>query len=199
MPSDSTPKHHSSPWYMLLNECKQQLTDNMFISPLWAQPANPPHNTAPAWVRGTAPLGHQSTNDEVRQEEMYYQESRKKSLDDYFSLRNVRTWQIAFETQQSMAAEITSKTKQTKLKALEKQLPFSSWVSWKRKQQRLTAAQPLKWWACLCFFIYTFMAVYCKIYKAEQFFFRGINHSSRRQKMAKWQKDNTLWYLFIFK
>lgn len=66
MPSDSTPKHHSSPWYMLLNECKQQLTDNMFISPLWAQPANPPHNTAPAWVQGTAPLGHQSTNDEVR-------------------------------------------------------------------------------------------------------------------------------------
>lgn len=125
--------------------------------------------------------------------------SRKKSLDDYFSLRNVRTWQIAFETQQSMAAEITSKTKQTKLKALEKQLPFSSWVSWKRKQQRLTAAQPLKWWACLCFFIYTFMAVYCKIYKAKQFFFRGINHSSRRQKMAKWHKDNTLWYLFIFK
>lgn len=140
MPSDSTPKHHSSPWYMPLNECKQQLTDKMFISPLWVQPPNSPHETAPAWVQGTAPSGHQSTNEEVRQVDMYYQKSRKKSLDDYFSLRNVRTWQIAFETQQSMAAEITSKTKQTELKALEKQVPFSSWVSWKRKQKRLAAA-----------------------------------------------------------
>lgn len=198
MPSDSTPKYHSSPWYMLLNECKQ-LTDKMFISPLWVQPPNPPHETAPAWVQGTAPSGHQSTNDEVRQEDMYYQESRKKSLDDYFSLRNVRTWQIAFEIQQSMVAEITSKTKQTELKALEKQVPFSSWVSWNRKQQRLAS--------CLAFevvglfmFLYTLLWLCTvKFIEVEQFFFRGINHSSRQQKMAKSHKDNTLWYLFIFK
>lgn len=46
---------------------------------------------------------------------MYYQECRKRRPDDYFSLKKIRTWQIAFETQQSMTAETTSRTKQPEL------------------------------------------------------------------------------------
>lgn len=132
--------------------------------------------------------------------EMYYQECTKRSPDDYFSLRNVRTWQTAFETQQSMAAETTSKIKYPELKELEKQVPFSSWVSWKKKKATQTYSCPVFKVIGLFFHIHTNLWLCTiKFIEVEHFFFRGINHSSRQQKTAKRDKDNnTLWYLFIF-
>lgn len=98
---------------------------------------------------------------------MYYQECRKRSPDDYISLRNVRNVTVvsqkqkAFETQQSMAAEATSKTKHPELKALEKQLQLSI-----LKEKEPQTDSCLAFEVVGLFFLYThlFMAVYYKIY-----------------------------------
>lgn len=52
-----------------------------------------------------------------------YQGCTKRNPDGFFSLKNIRIWQTSFATMQSMAVEITNRTKQQKLKESEKQMP----------------------------------------------------------------------------
>lgn len=81
-----------------------------------------------------------------------------------------------------MAAEATSKTKHSELKALEKQLQLSILKEKAPQTDSCLAFEVVG----LFFYIHTYLWLCTiKFIEVEQFFFRGINHSSRQKKMAK--------------
>lgn len=199
MPSDSTPKYHSSPCTCFLMNADKMFLSGMRCrgaSPLWVQPPGPPY--APVRVQGAAPsvnwwwsTAGRNVLLRMQKEEPWWLLQLEKCQDMVNSL-----WDTAINGCRNHKLDQATRTKSTgKTSAF-----FQLSILKEKEKATQTYSGPAFEVMGLFFFIYIYTYLWLctvKFIEDEQFFFRGSNHSSRQQKMAKWDKDNTLWYLFI--